>query len=344
MSRTTCHESEMIPSQLPLVCGYVVTYNGKRFLERCFQTLQQLTDYENFRLILVDNGSADGSGDYVRENFPDVEILRIYPNVGYAGAANEAVKDARRRRAKYIVFSNDDIVILHSQWLREAVLNTERDPSIGMIGFVDTASEEGPHPTPELTLTDVPFPASVVYMTPVDLFDRIGMFDTVFFSNGEEDDLGARTQAAGYRLVQLDIPIFHFGSATNLKYKTRTVYIFMRNGIRFCLKNRGLMGALLRAVRILDVACNPWPVSFDADNGAHRGMRNSGNLPFNFLIWLRAVAWNIIHWPETYRIRAADRRLIHAARDARKEAGEGRREAYALPADNSPLETADVGV
>ena len=74
---TTFPEIEIAPSQLPFVCAYAITYNGKRFLERCFQTLQDLTDYGNCRLNLVDNGSSDGSGDYVRKNFPEVEVLRV---------------------------------------------------------------------------------------------------------------------------------------------------------------------------------------------------------------------------------------------------------------------------
>jgi hypothetical protein len=147
------------------------------------------------------------------------------------------------------------------------------------------------------------------------------MFDTVYFSNGEEDDLGARTQAAGYRLVRLGIPIYHFGSGTNQIYKLKSAYILMRNGIRFCLKNRTAMHALLRAVRIIDVACNPWPITFDNQNGAHLRMRNSGNVAVNLLLWLGAVSWNIVRLPQTYRIRAAERRLIRAARNTRKDAG-----------------------
>jgi GT2 family glycosyltransferase len=313
-------DTDTTSTGLPSVYGYVMTFNGKRFLERCFRTLQQRTDYESFRLILVDNGSSDGSGDFVRKNFPDVEVMRIFPNVGYAGAANEAVADARRRGARYIALLNDDIAILQPQWLREAVWHAERDPSIGIIAFVDSDSADGPHPAPESKLTDVAFINSAVYVMPVELFDRIGMFDTVYFSNGEEDDLGARTQAAGYRVVVLGFHIYHFGCVKNQVYTLRTAYVLMRNGIRFCIKNRSPLHALLRTMRIIDVACNPWPLTFDKQNGAHHRMRNSGNVAVNLLLWLRAVLWNFVQLPQTLRIRAADRRLIRAARASRKGA------------------------
>ena len=318
MSPKTFLESEMIPSQLPLVCAYVITYDGKRFLERCFQTLQHLTDYGNRRLILVDNGSSDGSGDYVRESFPDVEVLRIFPNAGYAHAANEAIKHARLQGAKYVAILNDDIVILHSQWLREAVHHAERDSSMGIITFVEATSDDGQYGLPQPSLTDVDYLNGFAVLIPLEVFDRIGMFDEGYFAYSEEDDLGARAQAAGYRLVRLGIPIYHLGGGTNQSYKMQSAYLQMRNGIRFCLKNRSLMHALLRAVRIIDVACNPWPVTFDNRDAAHRRMRNSGNVVVNLLLWLRAVSWNIVRIPQTIRIRAAERRLIRAARATRK--------------------------
>ena len=64
-------------------------------------------------------------------------------------------------------------------------------------------------------MIDVEYLGSFAMVIPVELFDRIGMFDEVYFVVGDEDDLGARTQAAGYRTVKLGIPISHFGGGTN---------------------------------------------------------------------------------------------------------------------------------
>lgn len=93
----------------------------------------------------------------------------------------------------------------------------------------------------------------------------------------------------------------------------------MRNGIRFCLKNRSPIYALLRTLKMIDVACNPWPVTFDKGDVAHCRMRNSGNVFVNSLLWLRAVSWNIVRLPQTFRIRGAERRLIRAARATRED-------------------------
>jgi GT2 family glycosyltransferase len=318
VTATTLSPPPTTTAERPLVCAYVVTYNGKRFLERCFQTLQDLTDYGHYRLVLIDNGSSDGSGDYVRESFPQVDVIRVFPNIGYPHGANAAIEDARRRGAKYVVLMNDDIEILHPQWLREAVAHFERDPSIGAIGFVEATSDGERQVAPDSTLTDADYLSSPVMVMSVELFDRIGVFDEVYYVIADENDVGARAQAAGYRVASLGIPVYHFGGGTNQTYSLRTGYLQMRNGIRFCLKNYGLRRALLRAVRIIDVACNPWPLTFDQRDAAHCRMRNSGNVAVNLLLWLRAVGWNIVHAPETFRIRTAERRHIRAARASRE--------------------------
>jgi GT2 family glycosyltransferase len=311
--------SALTSTDEPLVCAYAITYNGKRFLRQCFQTLGQLTDYGNCRLHLLDNGSFDGSGDYVRENFPGIEVLRVFPNVGYAHGANAAVADARRRGAKYIVLMNDDIAILHPQWLREAVAHAERDPRIGIIGFVQATSENAQPVIPSSKLTDVEYLGSPVLFMPTALFDRIGLFDQVYYVVGDEDDLGARAQAAGYRTAKLEIPIYHFGGGTHQNYSRRAAYLQIRNGIRFCIKNRSLMHALLRTIRCIDVACNPWPLTLDKRDVSHCRVRNSGNVFVNSLLLLKAVTWNIVHLPQTLRVRAAEQRLIRRARTKHEE-------------------------
>jgi glycosyltransferase involved in cell wall biosynthesis/GT2 family glycosyltransferase len=300
-------------SAAPLVGVYIVTYNGKRFLENCFRTLEKLTDYPNRQLILADNGSSDGSGEYVCQTFPQVEVLRIALNAGWGHGANVAIEDARRRGAKYIALLNDDIEILHSGWLREAVSHAELDPTIGIISFAEAVPGEV-WEAPQSAIVDLEYLGSCAILFPVELFDRVGMFDELYHHIGDEDDLVARTQAAGFRTVKLKIPIHHLGAGTKQEHSSTTAYLQMRNGIRFCLKNRTIRHAILRALRIIDLACSPYPVTFDDGNVAHRRIRNSGNLFINLRLWLRAVSWNIVRLPQTLRLRAAERRLSCAER------------------------------
>ena len=331
MTRTLV-QSEPQPAAPPLVCACVVTYNGKRFLERCFQTLSDLTAYANHRLILVDNGSSDGSGDYVRQNFANVEVTRVSPNIGYAHGANWAIQEARRKNAKYVVLMNDDIEILHSDWLSQAVAHAECDSSIGIIALTQTTPDDSEAPLPTAALIDAEYIGSPVLFFPVELFDRIGWFDEVYFVVGDEDDVAARTQAAGYRTCKLDIPVYHFGGGSHQKCSRRAAYLQMRNGIRFCIKNKTMTHALLRTLRIIDVACNPWPLTIRKSDVSHRRVRNSGNVLVNSWLWLRAVSWNIVRLPQTLRIRTAERRLIHATQQYRERARARPEQAYAEPA------------
>jgi GT2 family glycosyltransferase len=274
-----------------------------------------------------------------------VEVLRVFPNAGYAHGANEAIRDARRRSARYIALMNDDIAILHSEWLREAVMHAERDRRIGIIGFVETASDEGAQLAPESKLTDFEYLGSAILVIPIEMFDRVGMLDEVYFVGGDESELGVRAQAAGYRAVKLGIPIYHFGGGTIKNFSRSMAYMDMRNGIRYCLKNRSLKRAFLRAVRILEVACNPWPVTLDDRDPAHSRMRNSGNVVVNLLLWLRAVSWNIVYFPQTYRIRAAERKLIRAARAEWNDLNATANNGASRPRQpgNSPYSGAEMG-
>ena len=88
----------------------------------------------------------------------------------------------------------------------------------------------------------------------------------------------------------------------------------MRNGLRFCIKNRGFVATLCRAMRTLDVACNPKPFSIDNKNPGHLRVRNQGNVFMNLWLFVRAVSWNLFFLPQTLSIRHSDYQKIRAAR------------------------------
>lgn len=303
----------------PLVYIIVITYDGKKFLDDCFRTLTEKTAYPNYKLLLVDNGSSDGSSEYTAENFPHVDILRVFPNAGYAHAANAAVRYAKEHQADYVVLSNDDIAILDPRWLTEAIELAERDPSVGIVGFAESTSTEAIQPPEVIEDTTVEYFSGFSMVMPLRLFDAIGTFDEIYFVVGDEDDLGARAQRAGFRIAKLNLPIFHHGGGTNTRYSLRTAYLQMRNGLRFCLKNRNPFHAMMRALRMIDVACNPWPITYDVNDGAHRRMRNSGNVAVNAWLYCRAIGWNLWALPQTIRVRHQEQKLIRASLVARNQ-------------------------
>ena len=82
----------------------VLNWNGRRYLDDCLSSLRSQT-FTDFEIILVDNGSTDGSVEWVEAHFPQVHLIRNAQNVGFAAGNNQAI---RASRTGYIVTLNND--------------------------------------------------------------------------------------------------------------------------------------------------------------------------------------------------------------------------------------------
>jgi len=83
----------------------IPNYNGKAYIEACLISLRNQTRRPD-RVIVIDNGSADGSAELVEEHFPECELIRMGRNTGFCGAVNEGIR--RSRGAKYVILLNND--------------------------------------------------------------------------------------------------------------------------------------------------------------------------------------------------------------------------------------------
>lgn len=83
----------------------IVSYNSRRHLERCIGSVEKLKDNLVKEIILVDNGSTDGSIAYVKENWPKVTVVENGSNIGFAAANNAGI---RHSSGKYLMFLNPD--------------------------------------------------------------------------------------------------------------------------------------------------------------------------------------------------------------------------------------------
>lgn len=108
----------MKETSFPPVTVITVNFNGRKFLKDLFMSIHAL-DYPAglFRTIMVDNGSDDGSCEFVKENFPWVDIVRLERNAGYAGGNNAGIKKAD---GQYVALINNDCTVDRS-WLKELV-------------------------------------------------------------------------------------------------------------------------------------------------------------------------------------------------------------------------------
>jgi hypothetical protein len=101
-------------SNKPRVSVVVLGFNEKRYLENCLSAvLDQDFPREQYEVLFVDNASSDGSSMWVKEHFPDVEVVRLEQNLGFGGGNNRGAEQAQ---GDLVAFLNADTVV-HRGWL-----------------------------------------------------------------------------------------------------------------------------------------------------------------------------------------------------------------------------------
>ncbi len=91
----------------PKVSIIVLNWNGKKDTQECLNSLSSI-NYPNFDVILVDNGSSDGSVEFFKNNFPKIKLIANMRNLGFAEGNNVGVKFAVKNGANYVFLLNND--------------------------------------------------------------------------------------------------------------------------------------------------------------------------------------------------------------------------------------------
>lgn len=200
----------------PSVTVIVLNHNGQRHLKVCLPSLEAL-DYPHATSMVADNGSSDGSAEYVRQHHPAVRVLEMGANLGFSRAYNRAVREAE---SDYVVLLNNDTKVA-STWLTELVDAAERhgvaaaastildwDGSrIDFVGGLPTAighswqidyGEPAGKEYPERRLL---FGCGGSVLIRRDAYLEAGGFDEDFFAYFEDVDLGWRMNLLGHPTV-----------------------------------------------------------------------------------------------------------------------------------------------
>ena len=205
----------------------IVNWNGKQHLEECLDSLSKQT-FKAFETILVDNGSSDGSIEFVEKNFPIVKVIKLNYNNGFCRGNNIGLQHAR---GDFIaLLNNDTLVDMH--WLEELYRAMTKHSHVGICAscivnyysrdVLDTAGDgfdlcgvgykigEG-MPVTEFQKERYVFGAcagAVLYRR--SMIDEIGFFDERFFALGEDLDLSFRARLAGYKCLYVpDAIVYH---------------------------------------------------------------------------------------------------------------------------------------
>ena len=251
-----CSKLHKTVDKLPLVSIIILNWNGKKDTIECLDSLKQIT-YPNYVIILVDNGSTDGSVECFKKRYPEIEIIENKENLGFAEGNNIAIRAAITRNAKYIFMLNNDTVVEPNilNYLEKVL---EMDPIIGIAGptvyhYKEKSLIQSAGGTiiwskgraPSLTykqdvsrnkLKDVVYVAGCSLLAKAELFQKIGYLNNNYFAYWEETDWCVRAKKAGYRIVHVPVAkIWHKGGSTTKKtsgfyeyHMTRNMFWFMK--------------------------------------------------------------------------------------------------------------------
>jgi GT2 family glycosyltransferase len=286
------------------------------------------TKYPDFEIIVVDNGSSDGSVSFLSQHYPDVTVLPLETNVGVAAGYNLGVSLAR---GPLVSFLNNDIEV-DPNWLLPLVLvlgsdklaagcdskylnfyeREKIDISGGAGRFVDKYGNSvnrgaGKKDRGQFSFQEVFHGLSIFNK---DLITRVGGFDESFFAYYDETDLCWRLHRLGYRILFVpDSVIYHMLSATTsvsgskMKLKKLFVFHLYKNRLRMLIKNQFGISLLFSViVYLFDMA------------GVGLDFLLTGDQDYIPILG-KALFWNLRNLSGTFRNRI---RFMHECSDFRK--------------------------
>lgn len=220
---------------LPTVSIIVLNYNGKEYVDGCFDSLAKISyPKDKYEVIMIDNGSSDGSVEYVRKKYPRVKIITLNKNCGFTGGNNLGVRLAK---GDYVVFLNNDVVV-DENWLVKLVMMAisyadaivtskalflDKPDIINHDGSKATLIGRGfcvnfgrkDRNSGDISAKFVVQPYGASMLVKKDIFEEIGAFDEDYFTSLEDLDLGLRAWLFGHQVIYVPTSIFHHvGSGT----------------------------------------------------------------------------------------------------------------------------------
>lgn len=228
----------------------ILTLNNLEYTKRCIESIRKYT-LEPYEIIVVDNGSKDGTIEYL-ESQADIKLIKNPTNLGFAMGNNIGMKEAK---GDYIVVLNNDTIVTQG-WLTRLIACAESDPSIGIVGprsnYVAgiqivknvpygndmTAMQEFARKWSLENSGKYEETARVIgfcMLIKREVIEKIGGFDPLYESgNFEDDDLCVRAIRAGFKImIAHDVFIHHYGSKTFTSEKIDYTESMLKNWERF---------------------------------------------------------------------------------------------------------------
>ncbi|MFH1409364.1 MAG: glycosyltransferase family 2 protein [Nanoarchaeota archaeon] len=232
----------------PRISVIVLNWNGKHLLERCLPSVLAQT-YTNFETILVDNGSVDRSSDYVKNTFPNIRIIQLQKNLGFAAGNNKGIEAAK---GDFVFILNND-TMLDPECLTYLMQSVEGKTRVGMVapkmllpdGDIDTYGiklKASGLSSDIKTTRDKPLcPCGGAAFYRKKVLEEIKFggdyFDSDFFIYYEDLDLGLRARSRLWKCASQPRAIVHHDHGATMKRSDKSIFLGTRNRIWTIRKN-----------------------------------------------------------------------------------------------------------
>ncbi|HEX2937451.1 MAG TPA: glycosyltransferase family 2 protein [Ruminiclostridium sp.] len=248
--------------ELQKVSIVIANLNGKHHLRECLESIRKLHyPKDKIEVVMIDNGSTDGSVEFIRQNYAWVKLLCNSKNEGFAKPSNDG---ARAASGKYVAFLNNDMRV-QSDWLSELIESMENtgakcagsvilnwdgkflDFAGGGVNFCGLGYQDDyrrPMKEMEPLLKQdkqLLFACGGAMIVDREMFLSSGGFDEDYFAYYEDADLGWRLNVLGCKVVlSVKSRVYHKHNSTSKTIaKERIQYLFERNKLYTCYKNYG---------------------------------------------------------------------------------------------------------
>ena len=242
-----------------MVAAVVLTWNGREDTLACLASLESAPDRPD-AIVVVDNGSSDGTAEAVRERFPGVELLRSEENLGFAGGNNLGLARARELGADHVLVLNNDAEV-EAGAVRALVEEAARRPDAGSLGskilFADPPGLiwfAGARFDPRSgyngrqlgyrepddgrfdAVSETDRACGAAMLVPRAVLDAVGGFDEGLFLYSEDVEWSLRARRAGYRhyVVPASVVRHHVSAAGGGEGSPLTLYYGVRNTLVVC--------------------------------------------------------------------------------------------------------------
>lgn len=243
----------------------ILNWNGRKLLEEFLPAAAKFTISDSADLWVADNGSTDDSVEFVKKNFPEVKVLELEKNYGFAEGYNIAI---RRTDYPFSILLNSDVEVTEG-WTSPLVRLLEQRPEVGAVmpklrsyrdremfeyagaagGYLDKLGypycrgrvfdkiekDEGQYDGEPI---EIAWATGAALCVRTDLYLRLGGLDKDFFAHMEEIDLCCRMIGAGYKImIEPASMVYHVGGASLPKSDPKKTYLNFRNNLLLLYKN-----------------------------------------------------------------------------------------------------------